>query len=176
MPISGVVIGTARPSLIVKAVSGMKKNKGEAGAWGILKGIQFPAPMHISGTATFGRSMQVGVTENFVEGSPASPSLELKVPGFWRFRWVVQPGARSVTVLTKQVANVAPYPSMVVKANSAVGLASDLTVSGTAGGGWTTCGPASFTCTASGVLWVELHNNCVTVAQSSAFFDHLIFQ
>lgn len=175
MPISGTVIGGAKPLLIVKAVSDMKKNKGEAGSWGVLKGIQFPAPMHISGTATFGRSLQIGVAENFVEGSPTTPSLELKIPGFWRFRWVVQPGARTVTVLTKQVANVTPYPSMIVKANSVVGLGADLTVSGTGGTGWSTCGPASFTCTAAGVVWVELHNNCVSVAQSSALFDHLLF-
>jgi len=63
---------------------------------------------------------------------------------------------------------------MVVKANSAVGLAADQTATAGASTGWVTVGPVSFTCTAAGAVWVELHNNYFGAYASPCFFDHIV--
>lgn len=145
------------------------------GTVGQLQGISYSGTSTsiIGNDSTNGRHMQTGVRENTTDGSPAAPSLQLDFPGFWRFRWVVKAGTHSITVQTKQVANTAPFPSMIVKANPAVGLSSDLSASSAGGTGWTVIGPISFAFTGTGVVFVELHNNCLAY-DSPALFDHIV--
>lgn len=141
---------------------------------GVLQGLVLSSGTSLLSDGTFGRHMQVGALKNDTEGNPTFPSLQLDIPGFWRFRWVVKPGVRSIQINAKQAANGTPRPTMVVKANSAVGLAADLT--GTAGSstGWVVIGPLSFTCTVIGVVWVELHNNYYGQYNTPCYFDHRV--
>lgn len=154
--------------------SGIRDVTGKQCVVGALQGVSIGGMTSIHGD-TFDRHLKTGVRKELVEGSPSAPCLALDYPGFWRFRWTVKPGAHSVSVLVKQVANVAPYPSLIVKANADVGLLSDVTVSGSGGTGWSTAGPALATFSAEGSVWVELWNNCKSVFQSPAYFDHLVF-
>lgn len=140
---------------------------------GYLQGICLGCPSSIHGDDSFGRHLQVGVVKNTTDGSPAQPSLQLSIPGFWRFKWVVKAGARTITINTKQAANLTPYPSMIVRASPGV-LATDQTASSAGGTGWTTIGPISFTALADGVVWVELWNNCVQKYDTPALFDHVV--
>lgn len=141
---------------------------------GALQGISFGGPTSQAGEGTFGRNLQFGATQSLAEGSPYSqtPSLQLNQPGFWRFRWSVGVGLRSVYVNAKQ-ANSTQRPTITIKANSAVGLNSDVTVAAESGSDWVTIGPATFTATAAGMVWVELRNNCQTT-NCPAWFDHIV--
>jgi len=137
------------------------------------RGIALGGPTSIYGDGTMGRHLQIGVTKNTNQGSPDAPSLELKYPGMWRFRWVVKPGSRSVSIKCKQVENLSPRPSMIVKANVNVGITTDLTSSAPSGTDWVTIGPITLTSTGTGVVWVELYNNIIT-QNSSVYFDHIV--
>lgn len=158
--------------------------KSEAAVVGYLRGICIGGMTSIEGEAPFGRHLQVGVLRSNAEGSPATPSLLLCQPGQWRFRWAVHAGARSISVLAKQGANVAPHPSMIVKSNPAIGVNADVSASSPGGTGWQTIGPISVSPSSDGALWVELWNNDKGTYNPSngnvcpanpAFFDHLIF-
>lgn len=118
-------------------------------------------------------SMTVGAQRNNTEGNAAAPSLELQLNGSYRFKWVVRAGARSVSVLVKYPTDVAPRPSLVIKANAGVGLASDVEEISAGGTGWVTIGPAAFTATADGVVYVELRNN-TTYRAMPCYFDHIV--
>lgn len=141
---------------------------------GALQGIHLGGPTSLLGDGTFGRYLQSGVTQSLSEGSPFSqtPSLQLNHPGFWRFRWSVVAGVRSVYVNAKQITG-SLRPSVVVKANTAVGLPNDVSGSAGAGSDWVTIGPVSFTSTNTGMVWVELWNNCQT-SLCPAWFDHIV--
>jgi hypothetical protein len=141
---------------------------------GALQGIYLGGPTSQDGAGTFGRNLQVGATQSLDEGSPSSqtPSLKLDNLGFWRFRWSVAAGSRSVSVNAKQT-NSSQRPSVVVKSNTAVGLNSDISGAAAAGNDWVTIGPVSFTATDVGMVWVELHNNCQT-SNCPAYFDHIV--
>jgi hypothetical protein len=115
-----------------------------------------------------GWSMQVGVVRSNTEGSPSSPSLLLRQPGAWRFRWQVQTGTQTISCYCKQAINVSPFPSMVARANSSLGLAANVTGTSGGGAGWVKIGPISVTVTGPGVLWVELRANLKTQDASSA--------
>jgi len=141
---------------------------------GALQGIFLGGPTSVEGDGTFGRHLQFGVTQSLSEGSPFSqtPSLQVSTPGFWRFRWSVVAGLRSVYVNAKQT-NSSQRPTIVVKANPVVGLNSDITVAAASGNDWVTIGPATFTATGYGMVWVELWNNCLT-SLTPAYFDHIV--
>lgn len=139
---------------------------------GALRGVCLGGPTTYSGGTSFGRHLQIGVARNDSEGSPSPPSLQLTYPGFWRFRWSVRAGNRSLYVRAKQLVNSPPYPSVVVKANSAVGLLSDITASSTTAD-WFNIGPVSFTATAFGVVWVELWSNSL-YSGNTVYFDHIV--
>ena len=151
---------------------------------GALKGIAFSGvPTSYLGDGTYGRHMQVGVTENFTDGNPSSPCLQLTYPGFWRFRWSVKPGVRSIYIQAKQphyLSGSIPYVSifypstMVVKANSSVGLNNDISGSAIDTQSWNQIGPVSFTVNSSGPVWVELWNNNSNEYNTPALFDHII--
>ena len=119
------------------------------------------------------RSMTFGVTKSIVEGKPGTPSLQLSTPGFYRFRWVVKPGTRSVSVNAKQIKTFPNQgPSSVIKKNPSVGLLTDISASVATASNWATIGPLSFPCTATGVVNVELHNN-LQISSAPAYFDHI---
>lgn len=149
-----------------------KPNHGR-GTIGQLQGLNLGTASSIFGDSPSGRSLQVGMSESFTEGNPTPPSLKLRYPGFHRFRWTIQPGVRQLVVTVKQVANVAPFPSVVIKANPSVGVGADIVSTSAGGISWVTIGPVSFTATALGYVWVELHNNC-RAAESACYFDHLV--
>lgn len=155
-------------------MAAVRGNTSGPGVIGHMRGISLGGPVSINGDSTFGRSLQVGVVENFVDGSPSAPCLQLSIPGFWRFRWSVKPGDRTIRVSARQAANLAPRPSMVVTANPSAGIPTDLTATAASSTGWVTIGPITFTATAAGVVWVELHNNCVSLYDTPALFDHII--
>jgi hypothetical protein len=122
-----------------------------------------------------GKSLQSGVVQNTTEGSPSSPCLQITTPGFWRFKWTVAAGARSISVSAKQTGTTTPTtrPSLIVKSNSSIGLSADISGSAANSQGWVTIGPVSFTATGAGVTWVELHNNAFMM-ETPAYFDHIV--
>lgn len=172
---AGVRVNMARPA-ILKPVTGTHKTSAALGSWGVLKGMALGSPVNQDGHgSTFGRSITNGIVENTVDGNPATPCLQVTYPGFWRFRWTVTPGVRTISVLAKQIANVSPFPSLILKANSAIGVPSDVQSFASGGTGWSTIGPITITATGTGVFYVELWNNCKAKAGSPALFDHLVF-
>jgi hypothetical protein len=62
--------------------------------------------------------------------------------------------------MVKQPANVTPYPTMVVKANSTIGVAADVSGASPGGAGWVTIGPLTVNPSSDGPVWVEIRNNC----------------
>lgn len=136
-----------------------------------LNGMNMGGPVSWDGTGHFGRPLQNGAIESTTVGNPP-PSLQLSSPGFWRFKWTLQAGARTISVQCLQT-NIAPYPSMVVKANAAIGIPSDLMATVLSGGVFVTIGPINITATAEGATWVELHNN-LQLANSPCWFDNII--
>jgi hypothetical protein len=147
---------------------------GEQSTVGALQGICLGGPTSYLSDGSFGRHLQIGVTQSYADGFPSTPCLSLQQPGFWRFRWVVKSGPRAVYVWAQQNSTgSAARPSMVVKSNSVVGLSSDLSASAPNGAGWQQIGPINFTATGNGIVWVELHNNLIS-ARSASLFDHII--
>jgi len=141
---------------------------------GALQGISLGGADTIQGDNSCLRRYQVGVLRSNTEGNPAQPSLQLNYPGFWRFRWSVQPGTRAIQVNVKQVSNYATQrPTMIVRALSGV-LATTQTATAASSTGWIVLGPISFTALAAGVLWVELHNNDYSIRNSPCYFDHIV--
>jgi hypothetical protein len=142
---------------------------------GFLRGISFGGLSTMYGNDTGGiKDFQVGMKKNTTEGSPATPSLELSIPGMFRFRWSLTVGSRSVSIRVKQADLVATQrPTLVIRANSDVGVNSDLTATAAAGSDWTTIGPITFSATAVGMVWVEVYNN-LQVLNTSAYFDHIV--
>lgn len=144
------------------------------GVIGYLRGLCLGGPTSVNGDGNFGRHLIPNITESLTEGNPAVPSISIGEPGFWRFRWGVKTGVRTIRIDVKQVVNTNPRPTIVVKANAAIGVATDQTATAASSTGWTTIGPITITATADGVLWVELHNNCVSAFATPAFFDHIV--
>jgi hypothetical protein len=77
-------------------------------------------------------------------------------------------------VNVKQAANASPRPSMVVKANPAIGLNTDTTGTAAAGAGWIVIGPITVNPTSDGATWVELRNNLETVTRAYCYWDHIV--
>lgn len=159
------------PAVVFTAIRG---NYGTPGIAGGMQGICLGDATGLFGDSTAGRHLQTGVFRNNVDGDPAAPCLELRHIGFWRFRWSVKAGVRNIQINAKQVSNYPTRPSMVLKAETSVGLLSDITAVAPSSTGWVVIGPATFTATAAGVVWVELHNNCPNEVLCPALFDHIV--
>lgn len=144
---------------------------------GYANAVVIGSPTSPRSDGTFGKSLQIGLVKNTTDGSPFSqtPCLQLDYPGFWRFRWSVRSGTRSVYINAKQTSNgiAEQRPAVIVKANSDVGLLSDVIVAAEEGNDWVTIGPVTFTSTGTGMVWVELHNRCQT-SNCPALFDHIV--
>ncbi len=145
---------------------------GEQCVVGALQGVSIGSMTSIHGD-TFDRHLQVGVREELVDGYPSPPCLALDIPGMWRFKWSVLPGARSITLWVRQVSNVSgKRPTLIVKANVAIGVVADLTSTAPSGTGWVQFPVTNITAPTAGFLWVELHNNDTDNFNSTAYFDH----
>jgi len=169
---------------------GSDQDLGNVGVIGWLKGLDagpmevppsFVTGISLGGYATRtgdGRSipkqMTIGLSRSDVEGYPTPPSLCLALPGMWRFRWAVIPGGRSITVKVKQAVNAVPYPTMVIKANAACGVLTDVVGTSPGGAGWVSIGPIVATATVNGALWVELWNNYTLAGNAPAYFDQIL--
>lgn len=90
-------------------------------------------------------------------GNPL-PSLRMDAAGVWSCFVPVVSGDNTITVDVMQAANASPRPTMVLKANTEVGVNTDQTGTAGSGTGWVTI-TVPITATAEGVLQVELHNN-----------------
>ena len=120
------------------------------------------------GNSSAGWSMQTGVERSNVEGNPSPPCIVLRQPGAWRFRWQVNTGSQTISIYCKQAINLAPFPSMVIKADPSLGVAADIVGISAGGAGWVKIGPLTAVATSPGVLWVELRANYMGQDASSA--------
>lgn len=146
---------------------------------GYLQGISVGGP-----TTTWGGNgyeilnLNPAITRSYVEGNPSTPCLTILYPSMWRFRWVVKPGQRRISVRVKQTKHhtgsyaYETHPTMIIKSNPNVGLNVDLSATSSATPDWTLLGPIVFTATGMDAVWVELHNNAV-LDDSPAYFDHI---
>jgi hypothetical protein len=134
-------------------------------------------PKDISGIRICGDFWANGVQDTS-EGDPALPCLRLQSKAVWRFRWAFASGTRTISVRVKQVLNIAPYPTLTVKANPSIGIATDVTATAGAGANWKTIGPVTITPSANGATWVELSNNQYGLKGNEygehCFFDHIV--
>lgn len=149
----------------------IRGNRAGVGQIGVLKCIHIGGPTSWLGN-TYARGLQIGAGRTNTEGLE-SPCLELQYPGFWRFRWNIGIGERSILCYAKQVSNLDPRPALIVKANSDVGLLADLTAEAPSSAGWIAFPQLTFVASGIGVVWVELHNR-VVAQYSPAYFDHII--
>lgn len=158
------------------------------GNYGTLQKVGYIADMNVGnsdGTPGTGMHMAFGASKNSTEGYSNDACLQLDYPGFWRFRWVVKSGTRTITISTKQNSTGSFRPSMVIKANPSIGVTQDISGSAPNGVGWVTIGPLTVTPTTPGPLWVELHNNqtcwptnptgsMIGQCEWPTLFDHII--
>lgn len=142
---------------------------------GYMKGISLTPTATLRGDGVADRPLCVGIRRESTEGSPSAPCLAIDIPQTWRFRWGVRSGTRSMSVSAKQVSNVAgKRPRLVIRANPAIGVNSDVVADAPSGTGWVTIGPVSVTPTSNGMLWVELCNMDTDTFNSTAYFDHIL--
>jgi hypothetical protein len=138
------------------------------------QGICLGGPTSIKGDDSYIRHLQYGITKSLSEGNPGTPSLQLVQASMWKFRWVVKPGFRRVSVRVKQgYIYTGQRPTMTIKANSSVGILSDVVATAAESTDWVTIGPTSFTSTGTDVVFVELRNNLL-IEGYPAYFDHII--
>jgi len=117
--------------------------------------------------------MSFGGRDN-AQGDPAQPSLRMDARGVYRFRWAFESGARTVAVNVKQEVNASPRPTLVVKANPAIGIAADVIETAGSSTNWITIGPANISPSADGATWVELHANYDGQYMSApCYWDHI---
>jgi len=115
-----------------------------------------------------------GAGRSNTEGNPATPSLQLRYPSVFKFRWAVRAGTRSIQVNVKQAINTSPRPQLIVRANPAIGVASDQSATAGSGTGWIVVGPVTVSPTTAGVLHVELVSNSTSESEAGCFFDHIV--
>ena len=122
----------------------------------------------------YNADFQVTGGETLTDGFPTPPSLRLDSLGKWRFRWGFSAGTRTISVSVKQVVNQSPRPSMIIKNNPSIGVASDVVTVAPSGAGWVTIGPTTITPTVTGAVWVELWNNLDSqFAATPCFWDNI---
>lgn len=167
-------------TLEISASIGMNST---ARSFKFIKSISIGGPTDSNTDSSFGRNLICGISKETVEGSPSSPSLKISQNAIWRFRWAVQSGARTISIKCKQAINLSPRPTMTIKANSSIGINSDLIATASSNVGWVTIGPISFTAIGSGLIYVELSNNLIDYtddvnnggnSDSVTYFDHIV--
>lgn len=166
----------ARPGNLADGViqiGAIRGNKAGYASINYMTSVCLDTPTSLYSDNTSGRHLVVGISKSTAQGNPSPPSLAIAGYGFWRFRWSLTTGTHTISCLVKQVSGGTPRPSLVVKKNAAIGLASDTTGTAGAGTGWTAIGPLSVIVTSPGVVWVELWNNYMA-AYGTAYFDHIV--
>lgn len=109
------------------------------------------------------RSMVCGSTHMVVgarddsEGNSA-PSLRMDSMGTFKFLWVVGASPITLSVDVKQAANASPRPRVTIKADTSIGVSSDVTGEAGSSTGWVTIGPLLVEPTSAGALEVLLEN------------------
>ena len=104
------------------------------------------------------------------EGNTA-PSLCMDRPNEYSARLPVEGGVQtSISVQVKQGGGASLRPRLVVKAAPGLGLNSDQTATASAGSGWTTVGPISFTPSTDGVVEIRLVNR--DVEPNNCYWDN----
>jgi hypothetical protein len=106
---------------------------------------------------------------NDTEGFPIGPSLDISSHTCYRFRWAMDSGARTISCYVKHPSDGTPRPTLVVKANPAIGINADVTGTASSSTGWVQIGPITVNPTSDGATWVELWNN------RDAQVDHCYF-
>jgi len=104
------------------------------------------------------------------EGNPA-PSFRLRGGGRKMFAMPIAAGARTITAHLKQANSLRQRPTLTLMANTALGIAANITETAGAGAGWVTV-TINFTATASGVGWVQFMNPD-TYFDAFAYIDNL---
>jgi hypothetical protein len=146
-------------------VLGTIGGRGKSGATGIT---------WITGIESDRQRYTFGGGESLTQGNPAAPSLSLPFPGSFRFRFVARPGTHTIQINCMQAANVSPRPSMIVRANTVVGLSSDQTAVAPSGTGWVVIGPIVMTFSALGAVYVDLCSNSTAELAAPCYFDHIV--
>jgi len=118
--------------------------------------------------------LSFGAGRSDTEGNPAIPSLLLRYPSTFKFRWAVRAGTHAIRVNVKQAVNVSPRPQLIVRANATIGVASDQSASAASSTGWVVVGPITVSPTSDGVLHVELVSNSTSESEAGCFFDHVV--
>jgi len=96
------------------------------------------------------------------DGSPSQPSLEFEdCNALFRFRWAVKAGTRTLSIKVANLSGLTPYPTMTIRANSAIGVNSDVVGTASSGTGWQVIGPLSVSPSSDGTLLVELYSGGV---------------
>ena len=140
---------------------------------GWMQGLSIGGPTSMRGDDNYVRSLQYGVTKSVADGNPNAPCLQLTVPSMWKFRWVVKPGQRRVSIRVKQVGYYpGQRPTMTIKANTNVGLTSDTVITASDSVDWVIMQHV-FTATGTDVVFIELRNN-LYINGYPAFFDHIV--
>jgi hypothetical protein len=132
-----------------------------------------PRPSHIHKMTIIGSERwYTRIVKSVSEGNPSQPSMNMPTHGMFKFRWTVSAGTKTIQCSVKQPDNGSPRPSLVVKANTDIGVNSDVTVTAAAGIGWVTLGPATISPSSLGAVWVELHNN-YDALYSPCYWDNI---
>lgn len=105
------------------------------------------------------------------DGDDSPPCLLVLKGGRFRFRFPVAAGNRSLSVRAKETSGLVARPQLVVRANAAVGIATDLVTTAPAGTGWVALGPLEFVASAKGAIVVELVSHGVA-HEGECRWDH----
>jgi hypothetical protein len=150
-------------------------NLGTIAAKGLLaQGKSDQGPRCHLRTVVCGTDHQTMGARDNTEGDPAQPSLRMDRRGRWRFRWTVLAGTRTISVRVKQAVNLSPRPSLVIKANTSIGVNADSETSAASGAGWITIGPVTINPSANGAVWVELRANYDGQSNIPCYWDQVV--
>jgi hypothetical protein len=108
------------------------------------------------------------------DGSPAVPCLGLKYPGTYSFAWGVEAGTRMLAVNVKQAGSFSSPPTMTIKANTALGLNSDVVGTAARSASWVTIGPVTAVAGSNGVFIVQLVSNATAENAAPCLWDHIV--
>lgn len=132
-------------------------NFGLPGSDSVLRGMNFGTSQGPSGSS-FGPVMVYGFARDNAVGRTSPPSGFMPYVGYIFFEWSVNPGANTLTVSVLQPQNSAPFPTMVAKANSDIGLLADVTGTSPGSTDWSDIS-ITIVAVSAGAVDVELHNN-----------------
>lgn len=149
-------------------VIGTKGHK-SANAWNVGQYI----PQFWRGKITIGDTVYREQAKYTDDGSPLQPSLRMTKAGMFAFRWPVSAGTRTLQVSVKNALGVTPYPTLTIKANTEIGVNTDVVGTAIAGTGWQTIGPLTVSPSADGVLLV-LFESRVDRQDSDVRWDYLV--